>query len=77
MPEKNLIDIDAADEFHTVEARPTEWLKSLPVAEQRAKLQKYIRDLQGEYELAADATERSRIAILTRAAQDYLKDLQA
>ena len=76
MPETNLIEIVATDEFHGTTAYPSEHLKSLPTAEQIAKLMTYIEELQGEYELAADRMERARVAVLKQAAKDYLKTLQ-
>ncbi len=75
MPESNLFEIQAIDEFRTTVAEPTEWLKSLPVEAQVTKLEHYLQDLQAEYDMVADAAERSRVAVLMRAARDYLTKL--
>ncbi len=77
MPQTNLIEIVATDEFHGTAAYPSEYLKSLPRDERIAKLITFIEALQGEYELAADGAERARVAVLKQAAKEYLKTLGA
>ncbi|MDQ2696042.1 MAG: hypothetical protein M3Z21_11830 [Pseudomonadota bacterium] len=76
MPEANLFEIYAADEFHTTVAEPSEWLKSLPAEEQIEKIRHYLADLQGEYDQVADSQERSRIAVLMGAARRHLTSLE-
>ena len=75
MPESNLLEITAADEFGTTVAEPTPWLKSLPSDQQISKLSRYIDELNGEYDGASDEKEKSRIAILRRAAQKHIDAL--
>lgn len=76
MPETNLIDIYPVDEAGTTVAEPTDWLRSLPVASRISKLEHFLAHQQAEYEMAADAMERSHIAKLMGAARRYLEELQ-
>jgi hypothetical protein len=77
MPESKLFDIYASDEFRGVAVEPTAFLRSLPQAEQIARLRKYLDDLQGEYEDAADEAEKARISALQGAARQHLQKLSA
>lgn len=76
MPETNLFEIYATDEFHSTAVEPSEWLKSLPITEQMEKLERYLADLQAEYDLVVDATERARISILKTTARHYLDEIK-
>lgn len=69
MPDVNLFNIYATDEFRGVAVEPTPFLRSLPQAEQITRLRKYLVDLQGEYNDAADGAEEARISALQEAAR--------
>lgn len=77
MPETNLFEIYATDEFHSTAVEPSAWLKSLPIAERIDKLEHYLADLQAEYDMVVDATERARISILKTAARHYLDEIKS
>jgi hypothetical protein len=77
MPDANLFDIYATDESRGVAVEPTPFLCSLPQAEQITRLRKYLADLQGEYNDAADGAERARISAFQEAARRYLQKLRA
>ena len=76
MSETNLFEIEALDEDHSSRAKPTTWLKSLPVEVQLKKVRHYLSDLQGEYERVADGAERAHLAVFMGAAKQYLHELE-
>ncbi|MDX1654217.1 MAG: hypothetical protein R3310_03270 [Candidatus Competibacteraceae bacterium] len=76
MAEANLFEIEAVDEFHGTEARPSQFLRSLPAQEQLSRVEEYLRCLDSEYKLASDEAEKARVAILRNAARKYLDNLQ-
>jgi hypothetical protein len=75
MAESNLFEIEALDEDHSSKARPTTWLKSLPIADQLKKTRHYLSELQGEYDMVADGAERAHLAVLMGAAKHHLREL--
>jgi hypothetical protein len=77
MPESNLFEIYATDEFRGIAVEPTSFLRSLPQGEQIARLRRYLHDLQAEYEDAADQAEKARISVLQKAARQHLRELGA
>lgn len=76
MSEINLFEIEALDEDHSSRAKPTAWLKSLPVEDQLKKVRHYLHDLQGEYKMVADGAERAHLAVLISAAKQHLHELE-
>jgi len=75
MSESNLFEIEALDEDHSSRAKPTTWLKSLPVADQLNKTRHYLSELKGEYDMVADGAERAHLAVLIGAAKQHLHEL--
>ena len=76
MSESNLFEIEALDEDHSSVAKPTTWLKSLPVDDQLKKTRHYLRELQGEYDMVADGAERTHLAVLMGAAKHYMHEFE-
>ena len=76
MSETNLFEIETLDEDHSSIAKPTTWLKSLPVEVQLKKVRHYLSDMQGEYDMVADGAERAHLAVFMGAAKQYLHELE-
>jgi len=76
MSETNLFEIEVLDEDHSSRAKPTSWLKSLPVEDQLKKVRHYLSDMQGEHDRVADGAERAHLAVFVGAAKQYLHELE-